>query len=298
MVPVNVTISEEIQNKLDNNIELTAAELQTALPRKAWAYGKTSSTRTTLAAANVEPYGSGYETETAEYIAMATSVLKNGGFYVGRYEGGTYTARTAATDAKSTLLSKADVYPYNFIAWGKAANDTGEVNAGNTGAVELCREKYTGKDGYGVNSSLIYATQWDSIMEWIEKERNVSTSTEWGNYSNRAYTIPAGTEYYNGSLWTITENDLNKSGSALLKTGGYANTKTNGAINTDGVIKNIYDLSGNLGEWTMEANSISKVYRSGSYAQSGSNYPSADRNTSAPNSITNAMGVRLAIYIR
>ena len=47
-------------------------------------------------------------------------------------------------------------------------NDTGEVNAGNTGAVELCREKYTGKTGYGVNSSLIYGIQWDSMMKWIE----------------------------------------------------------------------------------------------------------------------------------
>ena len=38
----------------------------------------------------------------------------------GRFEGGTYTARTAATDPESTLLSKADVYPYNFIPWGKS----------------------------------------------------------------------------------------------------------------------------------------------------------------------------------
>ncbi len=46
--------------------------------------------------------------------------LKNGGFYVGRYEGGTETAREAATAETTTLLSKADVYPYNFVPWGKS----------------------------------------------------------------------------------------------------------------------------------------------------------------------------------
>ncbi len=81
----------------------------------------------------------------------------------------------------------------------KAMNDTGEVYAGSKGAVELCREQYTGKAGYGVKSNLIYGIQWDSIMKWIEKdERNVSNSTTWGNSYSRPYTIPAGTEYYKG----------------------------------------------------------------------------------------------------
>ena len=30
------------------------------------------------------------------------------------------TAREAATAQTSTLLSKADVYPYNLVSWGKS----------------------------------------------------------------------------------------------------------------------------------------------------------------------------------
>ena len=44
-------------------------------------------------------------------------------------------------------------------------------------------------------------------MEWIERERNVSDSTTWGNYYNRAYTITSETEYYNGS-WNMSSSDI------------------------------------------------------------------------------------------
>ncbi len=55
-------------------------------------------------------------------------------------------------------------------------------------------------------------------MKWIETRRNVSDSTTWGNYYNRAYAISRGTEYYNGSSWITTTSDINKtSGSYLLK---------------------------------------------------------------------------------
>ncbi len=62
-------------------------------------------------------------------------------------------------------------------------------------------------------------------------------------------------------------------------------------------ISMIYQETWENGQW--KANSISKVYRSGSYVlKVDQTIHQRDRNTSAPNSITNAMGVRLAIYIR
>ena len=63
------------------------------------------------------------------------------------------------------------MYIHNFVSWGKAMSNTEEVTAGSKGAVELSREAYTNKEAYGVNSSLIYGVQWDSIMRWIENER-------------------------------------------------------------------------------------------------------------------------------
>lgn len=143
-----------------------------------------------------EPYINGYGSETEDYIKMGTSVLKNGGFYVSRYEGWTETARKAKTDLTNILVSKADVYPYVYVSWGKAINDTGEQYEGSKGAVELCKEMYTLKQGYEVNSSLVYGVQWDSIMEWIENEENVSNSPTLGNYKSTTYTIPKETEYF------------------------------------------------------------------------------------------------------
>ena len=61
-----------------------------------------------------------------------------------------------------------------------------------------------------VKSNLIYGIEWDSIMKWVQGERNVSNSTTWGNHYNRAYTIPAGTEYYNGTDWVRAAADVNK----------------------------------------------------------------------------------------
>ncbi len=98
---------------------------------------------------------------------------------------------------------------------------------------------YTGKEGYGVNSSLMYGIQWDSIMKWIEEEKNVSNSTTWGNHYGRAYTIPAGTEYYNGTSWVTATSDINKTTSYkyLLKNRRILNNKTSNVTNTEGVTK-------------------------------------------------------------
>ena len=130
-----------------------------------------------------------YEEEQEEYIKMSTSVLKNGGFYVGRYEGGTEEKRTVSANSTNTLVSKAKVYPYNWVTWGKDMNDIGEYQEGNKGAVELCQKMYSDNLDYGVKSSLIYGTQWDSMMTWIETERNVSNSATWGNYRDGVYTL-------------------------------------------------------------------------------------------------------------
>ncbi len=75
-VPVNAEINEDIQYKLDNNLELTMEEIELVIRRKAWSTNQASSTETSLVAAYTEPYANGYEEEQEEYIKMITSVLK------------------------------------------------------------------------------------------------------------------------------------------------------------------------------------------------------------------------------
>ncbi len=63
-------------------------------------------------------------------------------------------------------------------------------------------------------------------------------------------------------------------------------------------MNNIYDLAGNLSEWTMENyNGSYRVNRGGYYSSSGSSYPASYRQTTAPNQAVNTIGVRQALYI-
>ena len=104
--------------------------------------------------------GSGYNepyTRTAgswtntEWENMMDSVLKYGGFYIGRYE--------AAGTVNELLVQKGEM-PITKIAWGSSMTE-----AGSNTATAVSRAKYTG-DQYGLASTLMYGIQWDSIMNW------------------------------------------------------------------------------------------------------------------------------------
>ena len=124
------------------------------------------------------------------------------------------------------------------------------------GAVEKSRELYE-------NSNLCYGVQWDAIMRWISKDYNVKNvledSTKFGNYSE-------------------TKN--------LIKTGNYEEYK----------IKNIYDLAGNVEEWTMETYGIDYKVSRGS--KSGDNNTIAFRQDNQVNEKSGLIGFRIALYIK
>ncbi len=124
------------------------------------------------------------------------------------------------------------------------------------GAVEKSRELYE-------NSTLCYGVQWDAIMKWIGKDSNtknvLTDSTGFGNYN--------------------TEGNL-------IKTGNYEEYK----------IKNIYDLAGNVEEWTMETfGTTYKVARGG---KSGSNEPIYYRQENQVDTKSGTIGFRIALYIK
>ncbi len=58
-----------------------------------------------------------YETK---YKAMLKSTYENGGFYIGKYETGTETARGAANNALTTAIIKENAYPYNYVTCSQA----------------------------------------------------------------------------------------------------------------------------------------------------------------------------------
>ena len=216
-----------------------------------------------------EPYSKGYGTEQTEYGAMKQSVLDHDGFYVARYEAGTENgARTSAdkNNIDDEAVFKQGKNVYNYIKWGNSMTDP----AG--GAVEKVKGMYTDKEKYGVTSTLIYGIQWDAIMTWIDPEYKNEDGTLYNKGSFVANSTDKG--YYSQSSPTTTGSNAN-----------YA-------------VKNIYDLAGNVYEWTMEASvSTNRVFRGGSYNCSGENYPASSRSYYTPSYSSGNIGFRSALYL-
>ena len=116
-----------------------------------------------------------------------------------------------------------------------------------------------------VETGMIWGNQWDRTLMWLietgskTKEQIADDSTSWGNYYNATF------EYVNSSGSTATKNE---NSSARIPTGSAEYTKAN----------NIYDLAGNVRDWTMEADSTGhRVYRGGNCNNYGSSYPADSR---------------------
>ena len=168
-----------------------------------------------------EPYERGYSTEQSEYDSMVASVLENNGFYVGRYEAGTTATRNSSSGIEDEVVVKQGVNVYNYIGWSNSDDMTNE----NGGAVELSKNFDTANGYTSVTSTLIYGVQWDTIMNFIDPAYATGSCEE-----NSFVRDSSGKGWY--------EQD------APIVTGS----------NADYAVKNIYDLGGNVYEWTMEAN--------------------------------------------
>lgn len=235
--------------------------------------------RSTTISSNTEPYGSGYDGEKEDYIKMMKSVQENKGFYIGRYEAGTTEPRTSSTTGKSKVVVKRDAYPYIYVKWGDKTNTVGEE-----GAVYLSKNMYSANE-IGATSTLCYGVQWDAIMKFVEDStHSITNSTTWGNHKNNAWTIERTTAQYTDTTNVKTGNWTAAITSDKSKTSSASYLLTTGASDTFKV-KNIFDLAGNVSEWTMEASSgAHRVDRGGGYDYYGSSNPASDRGRSDPRS--------------
>ena len=261
-------------------VELGEGEtFETKYPRTAFA----DNAPTGLPSSYTEPYKNGYAGEDTEYQAMIDSVTEHGGFYVGRYEAGCTTQRTSSNKTtKQDVVVKKGAYVYNYVPWGNAMNDTGITTGhgtsydGITGAVELSKNFAT-QNGYDTNeitSTLIYGIQWDMMLRYVaDEEHNVNDSRSWGNYSN-------------------------STGDAAINSGSSNMNYTTGR-NEAWQAKNIYDIAGNVREWSMEASDTSfRVSRGGGYYGSGSFYPASSRSYNNPYDSGNLISFRPALYVK
>ena len=229
---------------------------------------------------------------------MLKSVYENGGFYIGKYESGTETARGAKKDTLTTAVIKQNAYPYNYVT--------------NAQAEDLAEGFKTGEK----TTTLLFGVQWDLVLRHLS-ELGVSTadltadSSTWGNYYNQQFDLNRG-EYSHEDPWstfisytTETPNKVTVTGSGenlvSKKVGTTSDNMillTTGASDTNSK-KNIYDLAGNVWEWTLEKTSYSYLpcsNRGGSYFYTGSGYPASYRSYSITSISDNYIGFRVSLY--
>lgn len=209
---------------------------------------------------------------------MLSSVYKNGGFYISQYEIGADKYVTANDNGARTPVSKEGMYPYNYVTVAQAQKLATEMDSG---------EK---------TSSLMFGIQWDLVLKFLETKGVSVTdlkadSSSWGNYNNIGFDITRG-EYSinNGVSFTQVEGTYPKPVSSVLLTTG--TTERNSKMN-------IYDLAGNVYEWTLEKshNSYSLcVGRGGYYNHSGSDRTVYVRSYDSTSRRDSYYGFRLALY--
>ena len=209
---------------------------------------------------------SGWDKTT--YTAELPQIRKYEGFYVGRYEAGLAKTITEFTSTQQHTGSnqvynkegipqaRAGIIPWNFIDW-----TTSQKNAKNM------------YNTNSVSSGLITGTQWDVMLKKIvEKtdltEADLTNSVNWGNHSNNSIEYKGrlarawySSGWYLAAFGEKTEGNTNSYSSGngdLLTTGASGQTEK----------YHIYDVAGNLWEWTDEAS----LYKAGTASETNAQY--------------------------
>ncbi len=201
------------------------------------------------------------ETSSKEYIDMVSSVSSNKGFYIGRYES------SEKDHVAVRAESKRGQEPMLGLSQGASVSAA---------------------ENRDLHSHLIYGIEWDSVLQW---------------FLNSGATIGAET----GGTKTITineiQNDSRSWGNYNSSVGGAATNsgyKQPGGTNEYWKANNIYDLAGNVREWTQEMYSTGTdcVIRGGYYDVGGLSVPVANRNYRDVSSTdVYSIGYRVSFYI-
>ncbi len=252
--------------------------------------------------------------ETQAHSSELVQIKKYGGFYVGRYEAGTseieltvdsikinFSEAHTASGWRNTDFSIRDDLS-NHTATGKITSKAGEIpyyHSDYFTALKLCNNMY--QTEY-VQSGLVTGTMWDAIMKFIAGEdiSIVTTASTWGNYNETT----DGVTFIDGQgRYATVDSSTGSITTAFQPSDGshYYGIRT--TASTEGVKqKNLYDIAGNLWEWTQEAAYTNDgleryILRGGSFHHVYSSSPACYRvNLTAADNSTNH-GFRPALYI-
>lgn len=227
------------------------------------------------------------EKGTEESKAMYESVKKYQGFYISRFEAGMINEKNLSIiNGTIKPVSKKGSFVLN-VPWGSAyglAFDNVLGSEKGDGAVKLARSMYPNtkrlvtyslpddsKNETGVISTLCYGVQWDAVMNFLSDVENPYTNTKYIKDSTKM-----------GWYVYQSKEELKLSGTSLE--------------NDINCTKNIYDLAGNIDEWTMESyKNHYRVVRGGEFLMADIKPSASMRNHQISN---DTAGFRVALYIK
>ena len=181
--------------------------------------------------------------------------------------------------AIETPVIKQNAYPYNYVTCSQAQALANNMELGN----------YT--------SSLMFGVQWDLVLKYLETKGTAqgdlnSDSKNWGNYQNNLWNITNENSKYaaNGSGWTSKAYGVKNLNANILLSTGASDTFCK---------QGIYDLAGNVWEWTLEYTSYLSnpcSLRGGYCISTGSNDPANSRANDGTGSYNSYLGFRTSLF--
>lgn len=200
-------------------------------------------------------------------------IYKYGGFYVSRFEAGVsldmQNELNNIDESKNDIIdipqSKSNIRPWNYISLKNA---------------KLSAEKMYNTEF--LKSGLLTNKQWNSILNWIEYEE----SGKIGNYSNVNFGFTGLYSIDDGKNYQYAEQKSKSQYNMILSSGATERNMT----------KNIYDLAGNLAEYT------GQYIKNMGYVIRGGNYDNIDNysvsSTMIGTKADNKFGFRVVLYIK
>ena len=180
-----------------------------------------------------------YKELQVEFDTAMKSIEKYGGFFIGRYETGAINTNTPVVRRMNTTISNQTWY----AMYPRMKNISSNEN---------------------IQTSMIWGCLWDETLQLLidtgcKTYADMTNSTSWGNYYNSTFTYKTNT-----SGGTATKNT---NSSKIIPAGSSEYTKAN----------NIYDLAGNVWDWTLEGiGSNYRFLRGGSYSSGRYGQPSPE----------------------
>ena len=199
-----------------------------------------------------------------------TSVERYKGFYIGRYEAGDKENTEAKTlrssnDVTKTVTIKANQAPYNYVT--------------KTQAVSLA-EGFATKQGYKAKTKLVSSYAWDTTIVFMQKvNSDYGNSSEEGNYNDTTFSYT--------NITTGANKTKEKNSNVLVPTGQTT------------PVCNIYDMGGNVWEWTTESCSNTDdpyAKRGGCYYDNFTSRPAALRGSFSVTAY-DTIGFRLTLFM-